>query len=190
MKSKSIKFRRRLKYFFVVYFIITLILFSNYSFSRFLETSTGTGSVDIATPVLTLSLENPETQCAIDDMLPGETRECSFTVSNEEETKLSEVSLEYYFLVTVDSDIDRFKLQLKDNDSNKTIEVDDTGKAVDSSMKLVHSNKETKSYTVKIIWDNKNEDSKKYEYDDYNDYRYAGKPISLKIELKGSQIIK
>lgn len=187
MSWKNYKFRKRLKNFFVVYFIIALLFFSNYSFSRYIETSNGVGTIEIATPVLTLN--NSSTQCEVKDMLPGETRECTFSVSNKDGSQLNEVSMDYYFLLTLESDIDYLNLEFVDDYDDKKIVIDESGKVTDDSMVLNYSQEETKSYTVKIIWNDEQDTDKEYKYEDYNDYRYAGKPITLNIELKGSQII-
>ena len=176
MNWNNYKFRRRCKNFFVFYCIVGLFFFSNYSFSRYITTSDGSGNLEIASPAITLS--NTEIQCDIEDILPGEEGECSFTVSNKDESQLSEVSLNYYFIVTLNSKVP-LKMTLYDVDNDEKISIDDDGKAINSYMKMSFDEEEEKSYKIIVSWDEKD-----------NDWTYAGQAITLNVELKGLQIIE
>ena len=169
---KKRKLNKQVKYSIISLSVILLLFTFNVTVSRYLGKLKADPDV-IATPVL--NLDNNKQIYQIDDMLPGDTREIKFNVSNEENNKKNEVLLEYYFIINLDTQIP-LNVELYDITNGNNNKIDITKK---ENLKNIETETETatkKNYALKLIWDEKD-----------NDYTFAKKPINLKIELKATQ---
>lgn len=128
----------------------------------------------VAVPILDLS--NDQMVYTIDKMLPGEEREYEFYVTNKANDKINEVQLDYQFVITSTTEIPlQFKLyDITDNKEQELVVMDNKT----ASIEMPHGIEETHQYRLKIIWDKAQ-----------NDVRYANQKVSLKIELKGAQVL-
>ena len=173
MPVKKNKVKKNVKTFLAIYVFLVLVFLVNYTFSRYITATYGSGSIGIATPVL--SLENNGLTFELEDMWPGEYREIEFAVSNIEKGQKNEVLLDYYFIIKIDSKIP-LKFELYD-ENDKKLNIDTNGKTNEENMKMDYKNEITKNYKLKIIWD-----------EEYNDYNYADESITINLELVGTQV--
>ncbi len=178
---------RRSRLWLMAILTITLFIYTfNVSLSRYSASINANQDV-IAVPILTLT--NNNLNVSVDNMLPGDTREYQFEVNNEQDGKYNEVSLTYYFnLVSTTKVPLTLELYSVDGEEEKQIDLEqtattngeDTIKTYNTSKAPEQMNYGTteisRHYKIKIKWDEKD-----------NSYTYAGQPISIKVELKGTQ---
>lgn len=152
--------------------IISTIFTFNISNSRYMA-QVQADEEALAIPILTLS--NNGLTHTIENMLPGETREITFSVSNTDGENINEILLEYYFKINMESAI---PLEVKIFDITSGTEVDVTSKNVSDPIEMKASESETKNYKLKVIWDAS-----------YNDASYAGQQINCNITLEALQVV-
>lgn len=168
----------------VVLFLYTFGLTS----SRYVKTTTANQDV-LAIPILDFY---SELTCQSDgDVLPGDTWNCFFSVTNAKEEYVNEVLLNYYFDITLDTNIP-LNLELYDiTENNNEISIGFDESVAESNVKKsneqeMNFNKDnggtTKNYRLDIIWDAKD-----------NDYIYASNnlknPIIVKVNLVANQVV-
>ena len=170
-KEKSTK-KNNIIFFCIACIIISTIFTFNISNSRYMAEVSAEDDA-LAIPILTLS--NNGLSHTIDNMLPGETREITFSVSNKDDSKINEILLEYYFKIEMESEI---PLEVKIYDISSGTEVDVTDKNSSDPIEMKASEEETKNYKLKVIWDAS-----------YNDASYAGKEINCNVTLEALQVV-
>ena len=152
--------------------IISTIFTFNLSNSRYMAEVQADKDA-LAIPVLTLS--NNGLTHTIDNMLPGDTREITFSVSNTEGGKVSELLLDYYFKINLQSSI---PLQVKIYDITSGTEVDVTSNNASNPLTMPKTEATTRNYKLKVIWDAAD-----------NDASYAGQQITCNVTLEGVQVV-
>lgn len=163
----------KLKSFCIFGMIIVLVSSINVTMSRYIREATAQNSI-IAVPVLTLSNNNQ--QYEIEDMLPGDVKEYTFSVSNKSGTQINEVLLSYYFEINFESDIPlQFKLFDITDGTEKELTI--TNQKT-SEIELLYDQEVIKNYKLKIIWNESD-----------NSYTYAGREITCDINLTAVQVV-
>lgn len=132
----------------------------------------------LAVPVLTLS--NNSQSYVETNMLPGETKEYKFSVSNVDGKNTNEVLLEYSFKVTTETIVPiEVKLYEITNNQEKEIQItNNETEAIRLNIVNKNSDKVTKNYEIRFIWDIND-----------NSYEYAQKEISCSVVLEAIQVI-
>ncbi len=156
--------------------IFTVFTF-NVSNSRYVGKITADENV-LAVPVLTLS--NNSQSYVVANMIPGETKEYEFSISNVDGENTNEVLLEYIFKIETETSIPiSVKLYEKTENVEKEISIVD-GKTEAIRLNVVNqtSDRITKNYIVRLIWDANN-----------NNYEYAQKEINCSIMLEAVQVV-
>lgn len=190
MTRKRYRFIKKCKNFLVFYCLICVLFISSYTFSRHITTASGETNISVATPVLNLIKDTAD--CSLDNMLPGDSRECVFYVSNKYDTKENEVLLDYYFIIKLNSVVP-LNMLLYDGNGNE-ININKNGETATESMGYIEngSNQEIKrKYVLKVSWTcPKNyEETWKTCQEDIKNSDYAGKTIDINVQLKGTQVI-
>ena len=157
----------------LVFSICILFLFTfNVTTSRYLGILEGNSSDVVALPIL--SLDNPTFTYTNKKMLPGDVDESDFFVSNyDKDNKTNEVLMKYYLKVTLDSEIP-VKVTLTDENGTE-LTLDDKRT---EEYELPYDEMMKTKYHIKIEWDKED-----------NNYEYAGKDISLTIDLIAIQVV-
>ena len=163
------------RWIFLIAFLIVITLFNfNKTSSRYMaEIASNTDA--IAVPILSFS--NNQAYYSIENMVPGETREISFCVSNTDNGKQNEVALIYLLKLETETTIPlHFKLyEIVNGNENEILLTDNK-----TPEKFVGFDSQyLKNYKLKIIWDATN-----------NSYEYAGKSIACNINLEGEQVVE
>lgn len=127
----------------------------------------------IAIPIFTLSNNNKT--YSISNMLPGETKEYTFSVSNTDGKNINEILLSYYFEIEIDA-ASPLKVKLYDITNGTTEEIQITNNTTNKVS--LNKTKQEKTYKLKLYWE---------EAD--NNYEYAGKTINCNIKLVAEQVI-
>ena len=158
----------------LVFSISILFLFTfNVTSSRYMGELEGTAEDIVAIPII--SLDNPTFTYTNKKMLPGDVDESDFFVSNyDKDNKTNEVLMKYYLKVTLDSEIP-VKVTLTDKDGKELKLLDDKRT---EEYELPYDEMMKTKYHIKIEWDKKD-----------NNYEYAGKDISLTIDLIAIQVV-
>lgn len=163
---------------FCISFIAIFTVFTfNGSNSRYVGKIVADEEV-LAVPVLTLS-NNSQSYVAT-NMLPGETKEYKFSVSNVDGESTNEVLLEYYFKVTTETTVP-IEVKLYEITGNEEREIqiaNNESETIRLNVVNQSSDKITKNYTLKFIWDI-----------DFNSYEYAQKEISCSVVLEAIQVV-
>ena len=163
------------RWIFVVAFLLVITLFNfNKTSSRYTaEIASNTDA--IAVPILTFT--NNQANYNIENMLPGETRDFLFSVSNSDNGKNNEVFLSYSLNLNTETTIPlQYKLYEIVNGNEKEI-VLTNNKTPENFVGF--DTQYLKNYKLKIYWDSNN-----------NSYEYAGKSIMCNIKLEGEQVKK
>lgn len=158
--------------FIIACIIISTVFTFNLSNSRYMAEVQADKDA-LAIPVLTLS--NNGLTHTIDNMLPGDTREITFSVSNTENGKVSELLLDYYFKIDMQSAI---PLEVKIYDITSGAEVDVTANDASTPLTMPNTEETTRNYKLKVIWDEAN-----------NDASYAGQQITCNVTLEAVQVV-
>lgn len=170
--------RRRLKknpFIVLIFFIGILFIFIfNASTSRYLGQINANSEDVLAVPVI--SLTNPTFEHSLTNMLPGDTTETNFYVSNYDGENTNELSMKYYFKITKIGTIP-FEITIIDTATGKELSVNDEGRTIEE-VNLTYDNNVSTEYTIKIEWDEKD-----------NDYNYAGQDLKIKVELVSVQVV-
>lgn len=170
--------RRRLKkkpFIVLVFFIGILFIFTfNASTSRYLGQINASGEDVLAVPVISLS--NPTFEHSPTNMLPGDTTETNFYVSNYVGENINELLMKYYFKITKIGTIP-VEITILDELGNELC-VDDEGRTTEE-VNLTYDNNVSTEYTIRMEWDEK-----------YNDYKYAGQNLKIKVDLIATQVIE
>lgn len=157
----------------LVFSICILFLFTfNVTTSRYLGILEGNSSDVVALPIL--SLDNPTFTYTNKKMLPGDVDESDFYVNNYDDKNSNEVLMKYYLKVQVDSTIP-IKVTLTDENGTELKLLDDKRT---EEYELPYDEMMKTKYHIKIEWDKKD-----------NNYEYAGKDISLTIDLIAIQVV-
>lgn len=98
MKKKTLKIKKKFKYFLVFYFIIVFFTVIFFTYSKYASSLQKTGSLSIAKPII--EINNDETKT---DIVIGTSVTRYFSVSNFNDTQTTDVGLDYYLYV-VDED--------------------------------------------------------------------------------------
>lgn len=152
--------------------IITIFTF-NLSSGRYIGEIVAEDDV-IAIPIFTLS--NNSKTYSISNMLPGETKEYTFSVSNTDGKNISEISLSYYFEINIDAE---FPLEVKLYDITSSATGEEIQITNNTTNKIsLNKTKQEKTYKLKLYWD---------ELD--NNYEYSGNTINCNIKLVAEQVI-
>ena len=171
--KKKYKFKKK-PCILLVFSVSILFLFTfNVTSSRYMGELEGEAKDIVAIP--TISLENPTFNYTLDKMLPGDIRESDFYVSNFDNENTNEVLMKYYLKVTLNSEIP-VKVTLTGEDGTELTLLDDKRT---EEYELPYDTIMTTKYHIKIEWDEA-EDS----------YEYAGKDISLTIDLIAIQVVE
>lgn len=162
-----------MKYRYLLIIFIGVLFLSTFNFttSRYIGELQSNNEI-VAIPILTLN--NNQIEIKVDDMLPGETREVPFVVSNKENGQLNEVLLNYNITITPDNVIP-IKIELYNDKDEKIVLTDNKS----SEEQMPYDTEATRNYKLKIIWDEKD-----------NDYTYANKTSHISVELTGTQVIE
>lgn len=161
--------------------IASAIVFS--IFTVHLSNSKYTGAITsekdvLAIPILTLSNNNQ--MYSINNMIPGDEKEYTFSVSNIEEGKTNEILLKYFFKIEKQTQVP-IEVKLYDITDGNEKEMSITNNCTEEyQMGVVKQDidKITRKYKLKIRWNITD-----------NDYKYSGKQINCKITLEGTQVI-
>lgn len=159
---------------FVVFLAIILFFYTfNVTTSRYIAKIKAEEDL-LAVPIITL---DKGLTYIIEDMLPGDSRECEFIVSNKESNKINEILLDYDLLINLEPYIP-ITLTLYDiTDGNESLVSLSNGKT--TAARMNYGTETTKSYRIKLNWDEKE-----------NDYKYAGQQLNINIELNAVQVTK
>lgn len=157
-----------------IFFVIILFIFTfNITSSRYIGHIESTATDVNAIPIL--SLTNPTFSETMTGMLPGNTYESDFYVSNYDSSNTNEVLMKYYLKIEKKSEIP-LKISLNDEEGNE-ITLDNENKTEEQTL-LYGKQKQTK-YHIKIEWDEKDNDSK-----------YANKTGTFIISLVSNQVVE
>lgn len=179
MTREKYRFIKKCKNFLVFYCLISILFISSYTFSRYVTTTEGSSSLQVAKPVL--SLNKKSETCSFKNMIPGGSNKCEFSVSNEDEnSNKNEVLLKYYLVFTFDTEIPlSAKLYRKVSDTERVEVTVVDGKTDYEYLNYVDGDEvTTKDYVIEVVWD-----------EDFNNYLYANLPIKVNVELFGKQVI-
>lgn len=175
MEKKDIKkviSSRKLIYIIAFLCVITMFNF-NITSSRYMEEAFADNSI-IATPILTFS--NCEATYSADNLLPGATKEITFTVSNTDEEIQNEVLLKYNLQIETNTNIP-LQYKLYEVTSSGENEITLTNNKT-QNYEVGYENQYLKNYKLKILWNESD-----------NSYEYAGQTIQCKLKLNGEQIV-
>ena len=156
----------------LIFSVSILFVFTfNVTSSRYKGELQGEAKDIVAIPII--SLDNPTFNYTLEKMLPGDIRESDFYVSNYDEKNTNEVLMKYYLKVTLDSEI---PIEVTLTDEEGTVLTLNDKKT--EKYELPYDDKMKTKYHIKVEW---NEDD--------NSYEYAGKDISLTIDLIAVQVV-
>ncbi len=169
------KKRRRLKkkpVILLIFFISILFIFTfNVTTSRYLKEFSGEASDVVAVPIL--SLDNPTFSYTNKNLLPGYTDESDFYVNNYDGNNRNEVLMKYSLKIELDSVIP-VKVTLTSEDGTEIV----LNENKTSEYELPYNTEMRTKFHIKIEWDEKD-----------NSYEYAGKDITLVIDLIAIQVV-
>lgn len=163
------------RWIFLVAFLIVITLFNfNKTSSRYMaEIASNTDA--IAVPILTFT--NNQASYNIENMLPGDTREITFSVSNTDNDKQNEVILKYSLKLETENTLPlQYKLYEIINGSQSEVTLTDSRTPEET---VGFDSTYLRKYKLEIIWDANN-----------NSYEYAGKNTICNIKLEGEQVIE
>ncbi len=159
------------RYLLIIFIGVLYLSTFNFTTSRYIGELQSDSDI-VAIPILTLS--NNQLEVKVEDMLPGETREVPFIVSNKENDQLNEVLLDYNIKITSDNIIPLTLELYNDKDEKLTLTENKTAEE-----RMPYDAEATRNYKLKIIWNEKD-----------NDYTYANKTSHISVELTGTQVIE
>ncbi len=173
---------KKYRNFLIFYMIVFIIIFCNYTLSRYTVTMTSDDTkIQVAIPVITLS--NDEQTYTIEDMVPGKIEEYEFQVSNKDEVeqKMNEVNLKCYFTITDESEIPlTFEVYEVVDGAEQVLQTTNAEKTwTTGDFNMTFEEEQTKQFKVKIKWEKQNNS---YE-------QYSSKPLTFNIKLEAMQVI-
>ncbi len=158
----------------LTFFVCVLFVFTfNATSSRYRGEIQGRANDVLAVPVI--GLENPTFTYTAQNVLPGFTDEADFYVTNYDNTKNNEILMKYYLKIQLNTIIP-IKVTLTDANELELPLLED-GKT--EEFILPYDKTMRTKFHLKIEWDKKD-----------NSYEYAGKDISLKIDLIATQVVE
>lgn len=159
-----------------IFFVIILFIFTfNITSSRYIGHLESTATDVNAIPIL--SLTNPTFSEIITGMLPGNTYESDFYVSNYDSSNTNEVFMEYYIQVPTQNDLEiPVKISITNKDGEE-ISLDSEGKTPKET--LIYEYQQKTLYHIKVEWDKED-----------NSYEYAGKSVNLNINVVATQVVE
>lgn len=170
---KKIRLKSKLLYICCFLTIILFLYTLNVTSSRYLG-KVETDDDVVAVPIFTLN-NNERTYTVADIELPGDEYEILFKVSNVENGIVNDVLLNYNFKFSTENIPLTFKLY--EVTTSGEVEIPITNK-VTGTLTMDYHTPTTKDYKLKIIWDEKD-----------NNYEYADKNATFKIELNAVQVV-
>ncbi len=162
--------KKEIQYLIVFIIVGTFLYTFNTTTSRYVGKISSENDI-VAVPELNLS--NHGISYQITDMLPGDSEEYDFSVSNQENGKTNEVLLTYRLEVRVEGEIP-LQIQLF-NEKGEEITITE-GKTAEE--RLQYGTQQVKNYKMKILWDESD-----------NQVKYAGQEASVFVELKATQVV-
>ena len=169
--------KRNLIFFCLACIIISTIFTFNLSNSRYMGEISAEDEV-LAVPIITLS--NNTYSYSIEDMLPGDVNEYTFQVSNVDGEQTNEILLTYYFKINMETivplEVEMYEI-LEDGREEELTITDNTTEEFQMDIVVEETDKITKDYKLKIIWD-----------ESQNSYEYAGQTINMNITLEAIQV--
>lgn len=166
---KRIKLKRLIEI-----FILTAILTSYISASKYSATANASSEAKIAMPVLSskvISLENVYPDMA--------SKEYPLEIYGSDETYNNQVTLEYTIKITNEGNIPlKIELYKTDKINDEIIET----KVKETDKITMPAKNETHTYNLKISWDSTLQEPK------YNNYIFNGETNYIKIDIDGNQV--
>ncbi len=167
MEKKRLKRRSII---IAIFFVIVLFIFTfNVTSSRYIGQLESKGNDINAIPILTL--QNPTFDIPL-SMIPGESFESDFIVTNYEAEKVNEILMNYYIQVPTDLEIP-LTITITDSEQQE-LPLNGEGKTEDQT--LIYGIKTDDTYHLKIEWEPQN-----------NNYEYAGKTVNFTLNVVGTQ---
>lgn len=170
---KRIITKEKLEYLFCFLTIILFLYTFSLTSSRYLG-KIGADEEAIAIPVFTLS-NNTQKYTLNEINVPGDEQEIEFAVSNTDKGITNDVLLNYTFEFSSETIPLTFELYEVVNGNENKIDVTNNKTEV---LTMNYGTEITKNYKLKIIWD-----------ENENDYEYADKSATFKMELKAEQVV-
>lgn len=165
---------------YLLYLIMVAVLVTGTSFARYTVSVDGGDSIGVAKPILSWDLSggtlNPET-LNLGAMMPGDNKSYQLAVTNTDDDKTSDVSIDFYVVITTTNEIP-LTITLKENtEGGKTFVQDGTTKKVttDSYTFNVGSG-QIIEFVLKVDWNS-----------DDNSPDNQGKTDTITIEVVWSQ---
>lgn len=168
----------------IVYIFVTLlclVLTSFYMISnmyaRYSSSATGSDGARVALFGHNQSISLNE---ELDDLVPGEEFTYTLNVANYKGTKVSEVSLRYYFEIVTTGNLPlQYTITGEDNNKIGSFDesVENTSQFGNGTMYFDSSSKQEKKYTIKVIWPNNR-----------NDEKYADIPDDIVVNIHVVQV--
>jgi len=173
-ERKAIRVKRRMKLLLVliILYLLHKVLFSSYS----LYESEANSSADINVAFYTLEDEYKTNVISLDDMVPGETRYCEFSVANfykddDGNSVISETDMEYYLKIRTTTNLPlEYKLY-----KNQAIDVDYLANILDIQKQYVYLDDDSTIFQRLVLSSSFDEsgnldDSEDNWYTDYGEY--------------------
>ena len=165
--------KSKVKLLIMVIIIIAAVCFVNITRSRYLSEVTAVGDIDAAIPIITLNENVIESQL----MLPGDSREFEFYVSNKENDSINEVEMNYYLTIALTKTEIPLTYKLYEISNNTQNEVTKTNDKY-GPFNLPYGTESQRHFKIVVSWDEND-----------NSYTYAGKENKFNIEINATQVL-
>lgn len=165
----------------IIITIITIVLFTSFSLSKYKTTSTGSSGGRVAQYVLKIN-EDSTVNIPITDIKPNSSQEYYFEIINEENGKKNEVTLEYTIELENIANLPLEFTMYKYNEETKQYEEIKLNANITDKIKMMADESKNHKYKIEIKWKDNNGEAT------YDSYKYSKTLDYIKIIVNAKQV--